>query len=506
MENDYSSYFQKGKKHRLNKSSSMPLFNSYKTSNKNRPFVNPDILKMQMMENRLKYLEKQRKEQDDQINTLMSYQMEQNRINDNNYNPNSLLLTANNILPPIGYHLTRNNKENGGGHLSQPKNFYVIHKTDKAHRRERRLNEYKKSIEELKELLEKERMKRRMSRKIRSKIYNPIKSDINYFMDKMNYNFQKKMQNDNQIMHENLNEVQNNYDEMKNLLENKMDKLELKQKMDFENLRNEILSSANNNAFEKRKMLDDIYNYDRNIYENIEEQIRNQRELDDIKYQKELDELRHKHDLEDMENKKIVEELRFKNMKNSLLSQRSQMHPIPPIMQQPPIMQYPMPFMYPMPFPSYNNTSNNNGPTDELVKLLIMKQLFGDELFPKKKKVRKRYYYFPPNYPFYPHKQYHNHSSSNSGLSFPRSKNITKLKTKKKSSSNADSKKSKKSSTEDNKKKKKKKEESEEEEEEEESESEENEEDDNKDENEEGEEGEGEGEGEEGEDEGEGDE
>ena len=79
-----------------------------------------------------------------------------------------------------------------------------------------------------------------------------------------------------------------------------------------------------------------------------------------------------------MENKKIVEELRFKNMKNSLLSQRSRMHS----MQQPPIMQYPMPFMYPMPFPSYNNTSNNNGPTDELVKLLIMKQLFGDELFP----------------------------------------------------------------------------------------------------------------------------
>ena len=116
-------------------------------------------------------------------------------------------------------------------------------------------------------------------------------------------------------MHENLNEVQNNYDEIKNLLENKMDKLELKQKMDFENLRNEILSSANNNAFEKRKMLDDIYNYDRNIYENIEEQILNQRELDDIKHQKELEELRHKHDLEDMENKKIVEPI-FENNDN----------------------------------------------------------------------------------------------------------------------------------------------------------------------------------------------
>ena len=86
-----------------------------------------------------------------------------------------------------------------------------------------------------------------MHRNLRNNVYNPIKRDITYLMDEMNYNFQKKLQNDNNIINENINEVQNNYDEMKYLLNNKMDKLELQQKMDFENLRNELMNTANQN-------------------------------------------------------------------------------------------------------------------------------------------------------------------------------------------------------------------------------------------------------------------
>ena len=92
----------------------MPLFNTYKPNNANRPLVDPDILKMQMMENRLKYLEKQKLEQNEQINRLMQYQLNQNRLNKSSINPPALLLSASNILPPLGYHLTKNNKENGG--------------------------------------------------------------------------------------------------------------------------------------------------------------------------------------------------------------------------------------------------------------------------------------------------------------------------------------------------------------------------------------------------------
>ena len=111
MENVYNTFINGRSKYGLGRSNSVPLFNTY--NGQTKPIVSPDILKMQMMEERLKHLERQKREQNDQINALMSYQMNQNRIN-NNYNPNGLVLSANNILPPIGYRLTNIKQQNGG--------------------------------------------------------------------------------------------------------------------------------------------------------------------------------------------------------------------------------------------------------------------------------------------------------------------------------------------------------------------------------------------------------
>ena len=406
MDNLQLQYYTGKTRQGLTRSSSLPLFNTHPS--RYRPTVSPDVLKMQMMEERLKHLEKQRNQQNEQINALMSYQMNQNRLG----TPNGLLLSANNILPPIGYHLSSN--------IPPIEKKYYIMKTDKdAYRKERKLKEYKKNIDELKDLLEKERDKRRFHRNIRNNIYLPIRQDINSFMDQMNYKLQQKIQNDNNIMNANINEVQNNYDEIKYFLNNKMDKLELKQKMDFENLKNELISNANQKRQQQdllNELIEKRIDSNRNkLSYDIEEQIRNQRELDDIKHQKELDELRHKHELEEIENRKIMEELKFKNMRNSILNQRQRYNPIPQIIQQPApmIQQYPMPFMYPMPMPTYNNnTSNSNNPSDELFKLYMMKQLFGEEMFPQKKKRKvKKYnvYYPPPSY--YQGKHHHHHYS-----------------------------------------------------------------------------------------------
>ena len=78
----------------------------------------------------------------------------------------------------------------------------------------------------------------------------------------------------------------------------------------------------------------------------------------------------------------MIEELRYKKMRNDLLNRRTRINPYLQIYPQPqPMIQhYPMPLMYPMPMPSYNNTTNNNGPADELFKLFMMKQLFGEDL------------------------------------------------------------------------------------------------------------------------------
>ena len=198
MENVYNTFINGKSKYGLGRSNSVPLFNTY--NGQTKPIVSPDILKMQMMEERLKHLERQKREQNDQINALMSYQMNQNRIN-NNYNPNGLVLSANNILPPIGYRLTNIKQQNGGLMTPIEKKYYIYPKTDKEfYKKEKKLKQYKKNINELKELLEQERMKRKMHRNLRNNVYNPIKRDITYLMDEMNYNFQKKLQNDNNII------------------------------------------------------------------------------------------------------------------------------------------------------------------------------------------------------------------------------------------------------------------------------------------------------------------
>ena len=481
--NNYNSF-------RLSKSNSLPLFNI-----QDKPIVNPGILKMQMMEDRLKNAEKERREQNEQINALMSYQMNQNRLHSSppalipvNQSPNALLLTANNVLHPINYanNLDRYYNEN----QTQPmknnfdkKKYFLVSNTDKEfYKKEKKIKKYKKNIEELKELLNQERMKRKINRNIQKSLYLPIKNDINNFMDEVNYNLQKKIENDNNLMNSNINEFQNNYDEMKYLLNNKIDKLELKQKMDFENLKNQLINSAQER--DKRDILNELIENQKNyeesdslLNEHFQDELRNQRELESIKHQRELDELRRKQEIEDIENNKIIEELKFKKMKNDLLNQRNRVHRYPQIIQQPPppmIQQYPMPYMFPMPFPAYNNNSNESRATDDLFKLFMMKQLFGEEMFPnkKKKKIKKIRYYYPMQPP--PDYRKHSFSLGNITNSYRRHKYSKRRsdesgkskKSDKSSSKKKESKKTKsKKSTKDKKKSKKKSEEEEEQEE-----------------------------------------
>ena len=395
-----------------NQAARLPYSLRYNSSTQDKPFVNADTLKIQMMEERLKNLEKQKNDQNNQINDLMSYQMNQNRLHKSNstnfipinQQPNPLLLAGNNILQPN-------------------RHYYPMLKTDNdIYKKQKKLHKsHKRNINAIKEYLDEDKIDKKINKNLRNNIYYPIKKDINNYMQEINYNIQRKMENDNNIIHHNLNEVQNNYDEIKYLLQDKIGKMELKQKMDFENLKNELISNANQKRQQQdllNELIEKRIDSNRNkLSYDIEEQIRNQRELDDIKHQKELDELRHKHELEEIENRKIMEELKFKNMRNSILNQRQRYNPIPQIIQQPApmIQQYPMPFMYPMPMPTYNNnTSNSNNPSDELFKLYMMKQLFGEEMFPqkKKRKVKKYNVYYPP--PSYYQGRHHHHHYSRS--------------------------------------------------------------------------------------------
>ena len=203
-----------------NQAARLPYSLRYNSSTQDKPFVNADTLKIQMMEERLKNLEKQKNDQNNQINDLMSYQMNQNRLHKSNstnfipinQQPNPLLLAGNNILQPN-------------------RHYYPMLKTDNDfYKKQKKLHKsHKRNINAIKEYLDEDKIDKKINKNLRNNIYYPIKKDINNYMQEINYNIQRKMENDNNIIHHNLNEVQNNYDEIKYLLQDKICKMELKQ-------------------------------------------------------------------------------------------------------------------------------------------------------------------------------------------------------------------------------------------------------------------------------------
>ena len=115
----------KNSKYNLSKSCSLPLFSKNGNAgrlpscltvndfNQKNNLVNPNIIKMKMIGDRIKNLERQKQVQNYQLNILMEYQLNQNRIPKLNSSllnpvvlpktqPNILLLSsANNIIHPL---------------------------------------------------------------------------------------------------------------------------------------------------------------------------------------------------------------------------------------------------------------------------------------------------------------------------------------------------------------------------------------------------------------------
>ena len=68
----------------INKAQTLPYSLRYHSNKQDKAFLNADNLKMQMMEERIKQLERQKYDQNEQINALMSHQMNQNRLHKSN--------------------------------------------------------------------------------------------------------------------------------------------------------------------------------------------------------------------------------------------------------------------------------------------------------------------------------------------------------------------------------------------------------------------------------------
>ena len=338
MENDYSNF---SIKNYLNKSCSLPIYNTrnkkgrgrlpscyFRDSNyeNNRYIYSPDNMKIIMMEDKLKKLEKENSQQVDKINTLISYQINnrKNRLNETYIpQPNILVLPNNSFIQPLNYAKELDKYYNNIEKRKNARKLFYMKVQNQE--KENKIKKYKKEIQSLKDILNMELHKRNMY----NKLYIPIKEDISNLKNNINKNIERRIIENNEI-NNSINEIQNNYDEIKDVLVKKLDKLELRQKTDFYNLKNEFMNKIRNDQ-ENEKNLRNKLN------EQLLEEINTKRELEELKHRRELDELKRKQDLEDMENNKLMEQIKFNKMKYSILLNRRRK--IPKI-----IHQYPSPF------------------------------------------------------------------------------------------------------------------------------------------------------------------
>ena len=152
-----------------------------------------------------------------------------------------------------------------------------------------------------------------------SKKFKRNNSDINInefskYMNDINNNVDMKITNSNLRAQEQINIMKNNYNDMKNLFNYKLDKLEQDQQKQFENLKYFMELNAQNNPNNKNlmyapKLLEDkiyqINNLKRQEYENqqrllseinkkVKEEVQKQKQIDEIKFQKQLNEIQQK--------------------------------------------------------------------------------------------------------------------------------------------------------------------------------------------------------------------
>ena len=263
----------------------------------------------------------------------------------------------------------------------------------------------------------------------------------NYIKD-INKSVASKLQNDNFMAQQKLNNLKNNYNEIKTLLNNKIEKLEHDQQMQFDNLKYALeqggglkmmgaVKNANGgNKYDLQraeeediidvsrripKLLDEqlskTYNIKKkyganrlfskmpDIRRRVDDELSRQKALDDLKFKRELDEIEAKRENIRQERNRMLRELQNQDIDD--LDDPLYLSPNPQL--TPPIYNPYNPYMMPPPFPPYfmppmnNNNNNHSDSTGDLIKIFLIKKLFDD-----KPQSSENQSYPPFFYPFYP--------------------------------------------------------------------------------------------------------
>ena len=269
----------------------------------------------------------------------------------------------------------------------------------------------------------------------------------NYIKD-INYNVANKLQNDNFIAQQKLNNLKNNYNEIKTLLNNKIEKLEHDQQMQFDNLKYALeqggglkmlgaVKNANGGRYDLRRaeeediidagrrlprliksQLDEVYAKRplRNLYRKdrifsnmssiqrrVDDELERQRSLDDMKFKRELDEIEAKRETMRQERKRMLRELQSQDIDDiddPLFMPTPPLPPPPPYYPNPynPYMAFPPPYF----MPPMNNNNNHLDSTGDLIKIFLIKKLFDGDKQQQQQQPYQQYPYYPGMPPAYP--------------------------------------------------------------------------------------------------------
>ena len=247
-------------------------------------------------------------------------------------------------------------------------------------------------------------------------IYNQ-NNGINGLNNKKN-SIASHLKNNNLLAHKQLDEINNEYNNMRNFLNDKVSKLEEQQQLQFESLRNYL---EGNNKLEELKYKEKYNNKILNdLKEEIDYEYNKKKDLENIRnidYEEKLGERR---DIENKERKKFLKEydyfkkIQHLNQLERILLQKNRMQkrmydiynnryyppPSPGYLHMNNISQ----FMSPLLLELFNRNENKNK-QEELVRLILLKELINEDK-PKKERPffgrAPKYFiqkYYPPSAP-----------------------------------------------------------------------------------------------------------
>ena len=232
----------------------------------------------------------------------------------------------------------------------------------------------------------------------------------NNFMNNKKKSITSQLKNNNLLAHKQLDEINNEYNNMKNFLNDKVSRLEQQQQMQFDALRNYL---EENKLLEEMKLQEKYRNrMNKEIQEQVDYEYNKKKDMEKIRNLGFREKIGKKRAMEKEERKKFLKEMdyfekiqRLDQMEKVLLRNN--------IMRQRYEQIYKNSF-FPPPFPGANspfispflanliNANNYNHKQEELLKLFLLKNLMEDDK-PKKERplfVRPPKYiiqkYYPP--------------------------------------------------------------------------------------------------------------